>query len=72
MSEDVQRDLGKHEAKIETMDDRIARLETKVDTLIAAVEQAKGGWKILMGVSAASSALTAVVFKFWGIMKGGL
>lgn len=71
MSDDVQRDLGKHEAKIETIEERLVRIEAQLSHLVSAVDRAKGGWQVLLAVSAFSSAVTAVVFKVWGLLKGG-
>lgn len=72
------RDLGKHDAQIaehdrrmEALENRSARIEEKVDQLLSAIDQAKGGWRILVAVYAFATALTAAIFKAWGIVKGG-
>lgn len=71
MSDDTQRVIGAHEAKLETHDDRLEKIEAKLDQVLAKLQQTEGAWRMLLGVSALSSAVTAVAFKAWGIMKGG-
>lgn len=72
------RDLGKHDAQIaehdrrmDAQDRRLESIERKVDKLLSAVDQAKGGWRILVAVYGAATVITAAIFKVWGIVKGG-
>jgi len=71
MADEISRDLGAHEARIDIAEARIERMEAKIDSILAKLQQTEGAWKMLLGVSAFSSALTALAFKFWGILKGG-
>lgn len=67
---DINREIGRHDAQIEGIEDRLAKIEGKLDTLVSAVDQAKGGWRILLAVYAFATAITAAIFKAWGIVKG--
>jgi chromosome segregation ATPase len=71
VNEDVQRDLGRHDADIESLKAQVDRIETKVDSLVSAVDRAKGGWQLLLGVAGVSSAVTAVMVKLIAAIKGG-
>lgn len=71
MSDDTQRVLGAHDAKLDTHTERLDKIEAKLDEVLAKLQQTEGAWRALLGVSALSSALTAAAFKVWGVMKGG-
>ncbi len=68
---DVSREIGRHDAQIESVEHRLELIEGKLDMLVSAIDQAKGGWRILLGVYAFATAMTAAIFKAWGIVKGG-
>jgi hypothetical protein len=75
------RDFGKLEATVEQLEDRLEKtvlhfegrmekLTHAVEELTNALNQAKGGWKMLAGVASASAILTAMILKFMGFLKG--
>tara|TARA_R110000772_G_scaffold3256_3_gene11772 strand:+ start:9925 stop:10173 length:249 start_codon:yes stop_codon:yes gene_type:complete len=70
MEVEVHRDLGKHEAEIESLQREVALLREEIsdvkDCLISIREtlsEAKGGWRTLMWLSGISAAVGAALFK---------
>lgn len=75
------RDFGKLEATVEQLEDRLEKtvehfegrmekLTIAVEELTSALNQAKGGWKMLAGVASASAIMTTMILKFMGFIKG--
>lgn len=71
------RDFGRLEAEVIALkaqnlrlEDQISRQGEKLDILVQAVTEAKGGWKMLMLVGAASASAGALVAKTIGLLKG--
>lgn len=70
MSEEIHRDLGKHSAQIDALNEQVNRLHAdmqKVMWQLQAIQQtlseAKGGWKTLMWVGGLSAALGGILVK---------
>lgn len=71
LNAEVQRELGKHEAEIqaiqETQRGQAAALDT-IKTDIHAIREilaeARGGWRVLVGVAATSATIGAIVAKY--------
>ena len=68
--EDLQRNLGKHEAQIEALDrdiremrEDMRRIFEKLEAINETLSEAKGGWKTLMWVAGASAAFGGFVVK---------
>lgn len=53
--------VGALQAQISQITERQSRIDRKLDTLIAELSQAKGGWKMLMLLGGAASAAGAVI-----------
>lgn len=75
--EDLQRNLGKHEAQIEALDrdiremrEDMRRIFEKLESINETLSEAKGGWKTLMWVAGASAALGGVVVKLISVVGG--
>lgn len=75
------RDFGKLEATVEQLEDRLEKtvahfegrmekLTNAVENLTTALNQAKGGWRMLAGVASAAAILTTIALKFTGFLKG--
>jgi tetrahydromethanopterin S-methyltransferase subunit B len=75
------RDFGKLEATVEQLENRlestvkhfeskVGELTTAVQDLTAALNQAKGGWKLLAAMGGLVSFATVVALKFFGFLKG--
>lgn len=72
------RDFGRLEAEVVALKAQNARLEAnqermneKLDVLVSAVTEAKGGWKMLMAVGSASAVIGASMSKLVLWIKGG-
>lgn len=61
---DVQRDLGKFEAQIEALNVAVSELHTMVMSLTKTVNEAQGGWRMMMLLGGAASVTGALVHKF--------
>jgi prefoldin subunit 5 len=70
MSEEIHRDLGKHDAQIEALNSQVNRMYHdmqqmmgQLTTIQQTLSEAKGGWKTLMWVGGLSAALGGIVVK---------
>ena len=78
MSDEVNgRDFGRLEAEVVALKAQNARLEVnqermneKLDLLVQAVTEAKGGWRMLMMVGSASAVIGAGMAKLVLFLKG--
>jgi len=68
---DQYRIIGRLEAQMGSAEERLDRIEAKLDTMLETVTQFKGGWKVLAGVAAAGSAIGISVTKLIALLKGG-
>lgn len=65
-SAELHRDVGKHDAQIEALQQQVNRLHQDLSSVISKLEEinqtlseAKGGWRTLMMVAGIASAVTA-------------
>ena len=72
------RDFGRLEAEVVALKAQNVRLEKqietmdrKIDVLVTAITEAKGGWKMLLAVGSASAIVATSVTKFILWFKGG-
>lgn len=65
----LQRDIGKLEAKTEGLEERLSRMEGKLDAVAETLSEAKGGWKTLLMMAGASGAVGALIGKFLPFLK---
>jgi hypothetical protein len=70
MSEEIHRDLGKHDAQIEALNTQVNRMYVdmqqmmgQLTTIQQTLSEAKGGWKTLMWVGGLSAACGGIVVK---------
>lgn len=61
MSEDMHRDLGRHEAEIEALQADMRDLKRDVKTILTTLSEARGGWRTLMLVSGVAGAVGALL-----------
>lgn len=59
MSEDVERELGRHGAEIEALQKDMIELKKDVKTILSTLAEARGGWKTLMLVAGVAGAVGA-------------
>lgn len=62
---DVQRELGALEARMDTVEARLARIEGKVDELVQHLAQARGGIRMLIAVGSVAGTLGALIGKLF-------
>lgn len=70
MTDEVQFNLGAHSARISAIEDRLERMDAKLDRVVLVTERVRGGWAALAAAGAISSALTMVAGKIIAIIKG--
>lgn len=61
MSDELQRDIGRHDAQIEGMERRLGNVESKLDDVLAILNQAQGSWKTMVAAGAAIAAVGGFV-----------
>ena len=71
MTTDQYRIIGRLEAQMRSAQERLDRIEAKLDTVLATFAQVRGGWKLIAGVAAAGSAIGISVTKLLAMLKGG-
>lgn len=68
MPQEVQRDLGKHEAQIEQLERRMSNLEDKMDEVLLILHQAQGSWKMMVaigGIAAVIGGMLREIFSYF-------
>lgn len=68
---DLSRDLGRHDADIETLKNQMTRVESALARIEATLHETKGGVRTLLAVGGIAGAVGAGVVKFIGTLKGG-
>jgi len=58
---DLQRDVGALEARADAQEERLKRIEDKVDVLVNAIAQSKGGIRMLIAVGSIAATLAGVL-----------
>lgn len=73
MSTEMHRDLGRHDAQIEALQQQVDRLHADMTSVLSelrtinkTLSEAKGGWKTLIAVGAIASAVTTGFLQFLG------
>lgn len=62
--QDINRDMGKHDAQIDHLERDVSELRTDVRAIREILDKADGSWRALMWVGGASSVLGALVSWF--------
>lgn len=63
MTDQLNRDLGRLEGKVEKLDDDVDDLKRMVADMHRTLTEARGGWKTLMAVAGLSSLVTGGLVK---------
>lgn len=61
---EMARDIGRHDAQIETLQADMAEMKKDVHEIKLMLAQAKGGWKTLMAVGGFAAVVGAILTKF--------
>lgn len=62
-SEQYGRAVADFKGMVETANTEIRSLRAQIDTMKSLIDQAKGGWKVLVGVGTISATVSAVLTK---------
>ena len=72
---DINRDIGALEARADAQEQRLERIEKKVDVLVEAIAQSKGGLRMLIAVGSVAATLAGLlgawIAKATGWLHGG-
>lgn len=63
MTDELHRDVGRHDAEIASLQREIAELRTDVRSILTTLAEARGGWKTLMAVAGIAGMAGAVITK---------
>lgn len=63
-------EVGRLSAQVEASDARIEKLEAKVDEILRILNEAKGGWRMLLMVGGAVGVVMAFTLKILGAFVG--
>lgn len=66
----MERDIGRHDAEIEALQREISELRVEVREISRMLSEARGGWRSLMLVGGAASALGALMAKLISAIGG--
>jgi hypothetical protein len=58
---DVQRDIGALEARADAQEERLARIEGKLDQVVETLAQSKGGVRMLIAVGSIAATLAGLL-----------
>lgn len=58
---DIQRDIGALEARANAQEERLARIETKLDQVVETLAQSKGGIRMLISVGSIAATLAGLL-----------
>ena len=64
MTDGVQRDLGALNARVTNVEGWMKSMAEDVKAMRTTLDQAKGGWKLALGIAAGSATIGAMVAKF--------
>lgn len=68
---DLSRDLGRHDADIDTLKKDMGDVKTSLARIEATLHETKGGVRTLLAVGGIAGAVGAGIVKFFGTLKGG-
>ncbi len=78
MEMEVHRDLGKHDAQIEALQDQVQQLHADMSRVLDQLQkinrilaEARGGWKTLLAVAGLASFATGAVIKLVSLWPSG-
>jgi hypothetical protein len=63
-------DFGRLEGEVTALRREVDLMRDDIKELLAAVESARGGWRVLLAVGAAAGALGGLAVKGWTLLGG--
>lgn len=70
MTESVDRDLGRLEGRTAAIEHRLGGIEKDLGEVLTTLQQAKGGWRVLLVVGSACAAIGSAVTAVWASFRG--
>ena len=61
----IHRDLGDLQARVKLLERQIEGMEKKIDTLLEAVTEARGGFRLVLTVGAFGASVAVILSKLW-------
>lgn len=71
MSDELHRDIGRHDEAIETLKAEVAAMRADLAEIKTMMAQAKGGWRTLMAVAGIAGTIGAGLMKMLATFKSG-
>lgn len=71
MSDELHRDVGRHDEAIETLKSEVAAMRAQLNRIESTLSQTKGGVRTLIAVGSIAGAVGAALMKGIAILKGG-
>jgi hypothetical protein len=71
VADDVGREIGALEARLDSQEKRLDRIDTNVEKLLEYAARTKGGWWALATVGTVGGAAGAAIAKMLAMLKGG-
>jgi prefoldin subunit 5 len=65
MTEELHRDIGRHGAQIESLQDQMELVLRELHEIKTTLAEAKGGWRMLVMIGGAGAAFGAAIVKFF-------
>lgn len=72
MTDDIQRDIGAHGAKLERLEADVSEIRSDVAAIRRTLDQTRGSVMMLVGVASVSGAVGAGFVKVLAWLKGGI
>lgn len=70
MDSQLQRDMGRIEGRLESVEDRMGNMDEKIDRLLETVNSARGGWHAIMWFGGSAAAIGAAAAKLFMYFMG--
>lgn len=70
MTEQTQRDIGRLESKVMALESDIAEVKSDVKEVLAIINKTRGGWTVMVAVSAIGGAVGAFAMKVLPFFTG--
>jgi phage shock protein A len=72
MSDELHRDIGRHDEAIETLKSEVAAMRAQLNRIESTLSQTKGGVRTLIAVGSIAGAVGAAIAKGYAMLKAGV
>lgn len=70
MANELQYEIGRHEASIQSLQREVHAMRAELQSVRQILEQARGGWKLMVATGSIAGAIGAGFAKFVALLKG--